>query len=564
MTQEYTPVSWQDETTSQQGTLINAERLNQMQTAHHYADGLEEVDAIPTADPGVSYHKIVYCTADSTIYRWDGTEWTKDIDDETKALLQQEIARATAAEGELAQDIADEATARETADTAMQADISDLGDAIEAEETARRQADTALGTRITNETSARETADTALGNRITAEATARADADTALGGRIDTEQARAEAAEQANAQAIANTYTKAEIDTTLALKADQATTYTKTETDTAIQNALDNYATMVRTANNQTIAGIKTFTGVSINTTKWRIKNANEGISTTPSAQVQTQPKDIVDANDAQIYFEQMLTNTDGSRAWRQNLYGTGGHRKILHMQVGADGTGYLTAPWRTYNTLNADDVVTIGTLKQSTDVVHTSGAETIQGTKTFYAYSEFSEVAIKSGRTGSDNIGGIGFFNASGTRVSQVYADTDGRIILNTLVSGAILAKNQRAYSAGNTEDVATIGTLDAYSPMVRTSGAQNIAGAKTFQDGIVLKKMNTDRDNIPAEYHNQEITHINDANNAYLAQLVLTSNVSAQDPTKRTMLLQVRFYGKNGNTSSLITIAQGDVQGD
>ena len=59
MTQQYTPVTWQDETTSQQGTLINAERLNQMQTAHHFADGFEEVDAVPTADPGVSYHKVV-------------------------------------------------------------------------------------------------------------------------------------------------------------------------------------------------------------------------------------------------------------------------------------------------------------------------------------------------------------------------------------------------------------------------------------------------------------------------------------------------------------------------
>ena len=177
MTQQYTPVTWQDETTSQQGTLINAERLNQMQTAHHYADGFEEVDAIPAADPGVSYHKVVYCTADSTFYRWDGTEWTKDIDDETKALLQQEIARATEAEGELAQDLADETTARETADTA-------------------------LGTRITDETSARQTADTGLGNRITAEATARAEADTELGADIGAETARARQAEQTNAQAI--------------------------------------------------------------------------------------------------------------------------------------------------------------------------------------------------------------------------------------------------------------------------------------------------------------------------------------------------------------------------
>lgn len=178
MTQQYTPVTWQDETTSQQGTLINAERLNQMQTAHHFADGFEEVDAVPTADPSVAYHKVVYCTADSTFYRWDGTEWTADIDDDTKRLLEQEIARATEAEGELAQDIADETTARETADTA-------------------------LGTRITDETSARQTADTGLGNRITAEATARAEADTELGADIGAETARARQAEQTNAQAIA-------------------------------------------------------------------------------------------------------------------------------------------------------------------------------------------------------------------------------------------------------------------------------------------------------------------------------------------------------------------------
>ena len=87
MTQRYDKVVWQDETTSQQGTLINAERLDQMQTAHHYADGFEEVDEVPTEDPGVDYHKVVYCTADTTFYRWNGEEWTKDVDDDTKALL---------------------------------------------------------------------------------------------------------------------------------------------------------------------------------------------------------------------------------------------------------------------------------------------------------------------------------------------------------------------------------------------------------------------------------------------------------------------------------------------
>ena len=87
MSQKYTEVEWTDETSTEPGTLINKARLDQMQSAHHYADGFEEVDAVPSADPGVDYHKVVYCTADSTFYRWDGAQWTKDIDDETKALL---------------------------------------------------------------------------------------------------------------------------------------------------------------------------------------------------------------------------------------------------------------------------------------------------------------------------------------------------------------------------------------------------------------------------------------------------------------------------------------------
>ena len=111
MSQQYTPVEWIDETTTTQGTTINKARLDQMQTAHHYADGLKEVDAVPAGDPGVDYHMVVYCTADSTIYRWNGTQWAKDIDDSTKALLDAEIVRAEAAEGALRTDVGNLQTA---------------------------------------------------------------------------------------------------------------------------------------------------------------------------------------------------------------------------------------------------------------------------------------------------------------------------------------------------------------------------------------------------------------------------------------------------------------------
>lgn len=118
MSQEYTPVTWTDETESTPGTVIDKARLDQMQRAHHYADGLREVDTIPTEDPGVDYHMIVYCTADTTLYRWDGTQWTKDIDDPTRELLDREIARATAAEQGIAGDLSAETTRAQAAEQA--------------------------------------------------------------------------------------------------------------------------------------------------------------------------------------------------------------------------------------------------------------------------------------------------------------------------------------------------------------------------------------------------------------------------------------------------------------
>ena len=206
MTQQYTPVTWQDETTSQQGTLINAERLNQMQTAHHFTDGFEEVDAVPTADPSVAYHKVVYCTADSTFYRWDGTEWTADIDDDTKRLLEQEIERATAVEHAIAGDLSDE-TSR-----AIDAE-SEIIASLETETSNRVAADTALGTRITAEAATREAEDSALSDAIEAEATARsnavgaeaqlrATADTGLQQSIDGESSRAIAKENELASSL--------------------------------------------------------------------------------------------------------------------------------------------------------------------------------------------------------------------------------------------------------------------------------------------------------------------------------------------------------------------------
>ena len=343
--------------------------------------------------------------------------------------------------------------------------------------------------------------------QIGAEATARADADTALGGRIDTEQARATAAEQANAQAIANTYTKAEIDTALgakadvattytktetdallALKADQATTYTKVETDTLlgakadqattytktevqtyVSNALDGYLPMVRTTGNQAIGGVKDFTTqllvtgiwdnkVSQNlesTSTWRRiyyteaaglgnqvltllitpqkgQNGDMGILEFYATQTGVSAKWLV-AGSAIVNNNFVIVKSDtGFEIWAKNY---DGNRGLSFVRLNETNWGGISSYWiRDLTTKNANfdpTTYSIYAYPQADQLVHTIGEETIGGAKTF---------------------------------------------------TGQILATGQRAYSAGNTTDVATIGTLDAYSPMVRTTGNQEIIGIKAF----------------------------------------------------------------------------------
>ena len=389
--QQYTPVAWQDETTSQQGTLINAERLNQMQTAHHYADGLEETDTVPTADPGVAYHKIVYCTADSTIYRWDGEAWTADIDDPTRELLEEheadhanphQVTKAQVGLGN-ADNTSDQNKPVSTAQAAAIKLVQDYLDAHEANHSNPHQvtkAQVGLGN-ADNTSDADKPISTATQTALNAKADksdtyTKAQVDTALATKADK----------------ATTYTKTETDTLLGAKADQATTYTKSEVQTYVSNALDGYLPMVRTSGNQTLGGIKTTTQF------WQTASEYaKGESTRHASNVLR----TVDKNNSEVLRILAFFNTDGS-----------------------------TEPAVVYK--DSNDASQTESLRY---LVHKVGNESIGGDKTF---------------------------------------------------AGQMLATGQRAYSAANTDDVATIGTLDQYTPMVRTTGNQTIGGTKTFTDRI------------------------------------------------------------------------------
>lgn len=416
MSQEYTPVDWVDETTSQQGTLINAERLDQMQTAHHYADGFEEVDAIPTEDPGVDYHKIVYCTADTTFYRWDGTQWTADIDEETKQLLDQEIARATAAEGELAQDIEDEATAR-------------------------AQADTALGERITAEAGAREGADTALGARIDAEAEDRADADRQIWAQFGS----------LNSQVIPM--------------------YPGSSTPTIHHSIMANNGLIENLTS--VVDGLTYDLGQEVTNRE----NADTQLAADITAEVQARAAAIASLQ-AGVYTKTEADNLLAAKADKATTL-----------------AGY-----------GITDAVTLGTQQEITANKTFNGAVYFDGRFELKQNNPYAHIVnsgyVKGTAPSSNKISDIRFEDSSSNPMAKIthtmFSDGDGTLRLATsnaadnnsgeLVIGAtaggqhFVRASYRDYAPGNTGDVATIGTLDQYAPMVRTSGNQEIGGNKTL----------------------------------------------------------------------------------
>ena len=187
--------------------------------------------------------------------------------------------------------------------------------------------------------------------------------------------------------------------------------------------------------------------------------------------------------------------------------------------------TTYTKAQVDTYLAAKADQATTY--TKAETDtllaakandnaVVHLVGAETLTGTKTFsddpLIFKATPVLALKdtidvfNTAPPSNRYYGVGMYDKNGTNTGALgmgHRTNGGKVLyLNTrgedgavkefdiiaLADGtAYMTGPSRAYVASNTSDVATIGTLDAYTPMVRTTGNQVINGAKTFQSSLL-----------------------------------------------------------------------------
>lgn len=153
--------------------------------------------------------------------------------------------------------IASEAEARTSADTALQANIDSeaktrlendtaLQDSIDSEASSRETGDSALQSSIASEETARASADTALQTNIDNEASARTSADTALQENIDTEisDRKTAVSSEASARQTADTTLQGNIDSEATARADA---------DTALQSAIDANASSI-TANASAIS----------------------------------------------------------------------------------------------------------------------------------------------------------------------------------------------------------------------------------------------------------------------------------------------------------------------
>lgn len=152
----------------------------------------------------------------------------------------------------------------------------------------------------------------------------------------------------------------------------------------------------------------------------------------------------------------------------------TGG-QKTLTLWSRDDGTGYLETSAYDGTPVGLTSVLTAG------NGVTLTTAQTITGTKTFNA-GGFTDLVITTNRTGNENIGGVSWFDSNNNRVSQIYSHLNGSLYLNSNAGMGVRVVGQRTYSASNTGDIVTIGSLQASTDVVHTSGTETIAGAKSF----------------------------------------------------------------------------------
>lgn len=354
---------------------------------------------------------------------------------------------------------------------------------------------------------------------------------------------------------------------------------------------------VVHKTGNETIAGVKTHQdGLALQNTAYTL-----GVTPTAYLTKSFQIKDFANTVFAGMDF---VNNTNDVNAVEFNIRtkGSSGWLSTRFSMKRSSTEAYMTIPTRTYNASNTSDVVTIGSLQSSTDVVHTIGSETIAGTKVFTGGLLIGDPNITTASWGPELYGATPFIdfhhNSSGADyTSRIINSNDGDLSLiirddagvntrgMTLHASGYITGYGRGYASADSTDI----LIKAHVPDIISANVSNQQISLTSSRGVAvdsftLNQMSGKNIVLPAsstQYQNQSVTFsaqspADFSDYPYMASLSVTgltadmyATVTFSDaqassgqyaPFCQTVAGAVRLYAKsNVGTQTIPTISIG-----
>lgn len=399
-----------------------------------------------------------------------------------QADLQNETTNRTNADKTISNSLATEVSDRKSGDTTN-------ANAIQAETTARSQADSSAAAALNTEKAARSSADASITKSLASEASARSAANVSLTNQFNTVNSGLNSESVARSSADA-ALTKVVSDT-------QKQVQTETTNRTNADNKIDSAA--VHKTGNESIAGGKTFTDKS--TFNVPIAGSFEYRPSLPVTKFADVATSMYKYNGN--YSMSLSTITDapgGLNEWSEVI--------VISSNGSLQGGQIIVIPHVSTNAIFIGHVqngnITWQKIIDDSSLIHSSGNETIGGTKSFSS-------AIKGNLSGNAStadklhtartIGGINFDGGSNINLPGV--NTQGN--QNTTGNAASATKLQVARKVNGTafdgtKDISVNAAND--SNLVHQSGNESISGYKTFNNRLVVNGVSQ------ANYFYKEVT--------------------------------------------------------
>lgn len=204
----------------------------------------------------------------------------------------------------------------------------------------------------------------------------------------------------------------------------------------------------------QTIEGLKTFSNkmnVNNTLTAYRINRKSTYLTRAETPETTTWvDMSYLDKNDDTVAMDRINYSTDGTISRILELYGHDGSAYTMRpIVISSDGSVYATAPTPSSASDNSIKIATTAWVNLADSVVHTTGNETIAGTKTFtgmpvitgsnYRRIQFLNTGITAGDGKVGDYGGIELQDSSGARRAMLRGTKDA----NDINSARIVAYN-------------------------------------------------------------------------------------------------------------------------